>query len=55
MTSDAQLRVRCPCGELIIADDEQSLVDAVNHHLDELHPDVAGRYTPEEILFLASF
>jgi hypothetical protein len=54
--SDARdLVIGCPCGELIGAPDEQGLVVRVNRHLVAVHPEIAGRYTPEDILLMASF
>jgi hypothetical protein len=47
------LRLACPCGDLLVAADEAALVAEANAHLDEAHPDLAGRYSAEEILFLA--
>jgi hypothetical protein len=40
---------------LIGAPDEQGLVMRVNRHLVAVHPEIAGRYTPEDILLMASF
>jgi hypothetical protein len=45
--------LQCPCGEIITAQDEDELVDKANQHLSERHPDLAGEYTREQILFMA--
>lgn len=45
--------LQCPCGEMIHAATEDELVDKANAHLAERHPDLAGQYTREQILFLA--
>jgi hypothetical protein len=45
--------VECPCGERIEAAADEELVDAVNAHLDAEHPNVAGHYSPEQILMMA--
>jgi hypothetical protein len=49
----AALRLRCPCGEVIVADDEDDLVAKANEHLAAEHPDLAGAYTRDQILFMA--
>ncbi len=49
----AGLRLRCPCGELLEADDEDDLVAKANAHLAAEHPDLAGAYTRDDILFMA--
>jgi hypothetical protein len=43
----------CPCGELIEGEDEDDLVEKANRHLEDKHPDLAGEYTREQILFMA--
>lgn len=44
-------RLECPCGELIVAESEEQLVEMAQRHLREQHP---GReYTADEILFMA--
>jgi hypothetical protein len=48
-----KMRLRCPCGEMLIADDEDSLVGAAQQHLASEHPKLAGEYTREQILFMA--
>jgi hypothetical protein len=45
--------LQCPCGEIIQAETEEALVVLANAHLEEKHPDLAGEYTREQILFLA--
>lgn len=43
--------LECPCGELLIAETEELLVEMALRHLAEAHP---GRtYTRAEILFMA--
>jgi hypothetical protein len=48
------LRLRCPCGETIDARDENELVALANEHLEAEHPALAGTYTREQILTMAS-
>lgn len=43
--------VDCPCGERIVATDEDTLVEKTNAHLKENHP--GHEYTREQILSLA--
>lgn len=43
--------LQCPCGELIQGRDEDDLVEKVQKHLAEKHPD--HHYSREEILFMA--
>jgi hypothetical protein len=40
----------CPCGEQITAETDDEFVAAVNAHLDSAHPEMAGKYTEEQIL-----
>lgn len=44
-------RLQCPCSEMIIGVDEDDLVDKVQGHLAEAHPDLD--YSRDEILFMA--
>jgi predicted small metal-binding protein len=48
-----KIRLHCPCGEMIVADSEDELVEKANDHLNREHPDLAGTYTREQILTLA--
>jgi hypothetical protein len=54
MSEVLDLRLRCPCGEMLTANNEDALVAAVNQHLKAVHPGISGRYTREDILFMAS-
>jgi predicted small metal-binding protein len=47
------IRLECPCGELILAESEDELVDNANAHLETEHPDLTGEYTRDQILFMA--
>jgi predicted small metal-binding protein len=49
-----KLRLRCPCGETIDADSEDELVALANAHLEAEHPELVGRYSRDDILFMAS-
>jgi hypothetical protein len=46
-------RLTCPCGELIVGADEDDLVAKVNEHLDAEHPNQAGHYSRDQILYMA--
>jgi hypothetical protein len=46
-------RLQCPCGELIVAESEDELVERAQRHLAEVHPELADHYTREQILFIA--
>jgi hypothetical protein len=48
------LRLDCPCGELILADSEDEIVEKANAHLEAEHPELAGEYTRDQILFMAT-
>lgn len=52
MTSK-KIRLICPCGEMIVGDDEDDLVQKANEHLAQEHPKLAGEYTREQILAIA--
>ncbi len=45
--------LRCPCGTSLRGDTEDEIVDIAFAHLRELHPDIAGDYEREHILFMA--
>jgi predicted small metal-binding protein len=44
-------KLRCPCGVLITAKDEDELVELTQQHLAEAHPGMT--YGRDEILFMA--
>lgn len=46
------MELTCPCGEHLEGKDEDELVEIVQEHLRQAHPD--RTYTREQILFLAS-
>jgi predicted small metal-binding protein len=43
----------CPCGQVIRGEDEDDLVEKAFAHLHEAHPEMAGSYEREHILFMA--
>ena len=49
----ARTRLQCPCGEMIVAATEDELVEKAQAHLATAHPELAGEYSRDEILFMA--
>lgn len=45
--------VNCPCGEVIEGETDDELVANVEVHISEDHPDMAGKYSREQILEMA--
>lgn len=45
-------RLHCPCGDYLTGTDEDELVENVQAHLEDQHPDL--EYSRDEILFMAS-
>jgi hypothetical protein len=46
-------RLRCPCGEFLQGDTTEALVSLARAHLEEVHPDLADKYSDADILWLA--
>jgi hypothetical protein len=46
-------RLPCPCGELILGENEDDLVEKAFAHLREKHPEMVNDYQREHILFMA--
>ena len=45
--------LQCPCGEELTAPDDDAIVELAQRHLAHAHPDRAGEYQREHILFMA--
>jgi hypothetical protein len=45
--------LQCPCGEEITGADDDELVANTQAHLAQVHPERAGEYEREHILFMA--
>lgn len=45
--------LRCPCGTALEGASEDEIVDVSLGHLREVHPDMAGAYEREHVLFMA--
>jgi hypothetical protein len=43
----------CPCGERLTGADEDELVASAQAHLAEVHPELVGEYSRDDILTLA--
>jgi hypothetical protein len=40
----------CPCGQALSGETDDDFVASVNQHMESAHPEMAGKYTPEQIL-----
>jgi hypothetical protein len=45
--------VHCPCGQDVEGETDDQLVQNVEAHIDEKHPDMAGKYSREQIIEMA--
>jgi hypothetical protein len=45
--------VHCPCGVNVEGESEETLVENVQSHIAEDHPDLVGTYSKEQILEMA--
>ncbi len=43
----------CPCGQHIVGENEDDLVEKALAHLREAHPELADTYSRDQILFVA--
>ena len=43
----------CECGEVARAETEDELIAAVERHVAEQHPDLVGKFSPDDILAMA--
>lgn len=50
--TEKKLHLQCPCGELLVADSEDDMVEKANAHLEKEHPNMAGEYSRDQILFM---
>src|ERR671923_533321 len=42
--------INCDCGYVSRGETEDELVDEVNQHIDEVHPEMAGKVSRDELL-----
>jgi hypothetical protein len=52
-TQAPQLTIRCECGTILIAHDEQTLVERARLHYGEFHPDLGANVPADLILAMA--
>jgi hypothetical protein len=45
--------VHCPCGENIEGETDDAIVENVQAHINEKHPDLVGKYSRDQILEMA--
>ena len=45
--------VHCPCGTNVEGETDDAIVENVQAHLSESHPELAGTYSREQILEMA--
>ncbi len=45
--------VHCPCGKDVSGETDDELVQNVEGHIKEDHPDLVGKYSREDILSMA--
>jgi predicted small metal-binding protein len=45
--------INCECGEVVRADGEDELVQKVEQHVGEAHPDLVGKMSRDDILGMA--
>src|SRR5919108_2270747 len=45
--------INCDCGYVSRGETEDELVDEANQHIDEVHPDMAGKVSRDDLLAMA--
>jgi predicted small metal-binding protein len=45
--------INCDCGYVSRGETEDELVEAANRHIDEVHPDMAGKVSRDDLLAMA--
>jgi predicted small metal-binding protein len=51
---EAQMKVvHCPCGTDVSGETDDEIVANVEKHIDEVHPDLVGKYSREDIIGMA--
>jgi predicted small metal-binding protein len=45
--------IYCDCGHVSRGETEDELLREVNRHMDEVHPDMAGKVSREDLLAMA--
>lgn len=45
--------INCDCGYVSRGETEDELVDEANQHIDEVHPDMGGKVSRDDLLAMA--
>jgi predicted small metal-binding protein len=45
--------IHCECGHVSRGETEEELVEAANRHMEEVHPDIAGKVSRDDLLAMA--
>ncbi len=45
--------INCECGEVVRADSDGELVEKVQRHVSESHPELVGKMTRDDVLAMA--
>jgi predicted small metal-binding protein len=45
--------INCECGEVVSADTDDELVQKVERHVGEAHPELVGKLSREDVLAMA--
>ena len=45
--------INCECGEVVRADSDDELVQKVDRHVQESHPELVGKMSREDVLGMA--
>ncbi|HKT43853.1 MAG TPA: DUF1059 domain-containing protein [Gaiellaceae bacterium] len=45
--------INCECGETVRADSDDELVDKVQRHVADAHPELVGKMSREDVLAMA--
>ena len=45
--------INCECGETVRADTDDELVDKVQRHVGEAHPELVGKMSRDDVLAMA--
>ena len=45
--------INCECGETVLADTDDELVQKVERHVGEAHPELVGKMSREDVLAMA--
>jgi predicted small metal-binding protein len=45
--------INCECGEVLRAESDDDLVQKVERHVDEAHPELVGKMSRDDILAMA--